>query len=103
MERSEVNVPWLQLVGAAIGGGWMWWASRDRKARLNLNEATPRVEWGPCCFCGLTIDETETDPCSITVVTHAEKQQFWFCHAACFRGRLTDIPEAPGLFEPAHF
>jgi hypothetical protein len=25
------------------------------------------------------------------------------CHSSCFRERLTDPPEPPGLFEPAHF
>jgi hypothetical protein len=25
------------------------------------------------------------------------------CHGSCFRAKLADLPEAPGLFEPAHF
>jgi len=58
-----------------------------------------KVEWGPCCFCGQPIGDSERDPCRVTVETRQEKWQVWFCHAECFKSRL-----APGsLFEPAHF
>lgn len=59
----------------------------------------PKVEWGPCCFCGELIAGSERDPCRVTVETRQEKWQVWFCHAACFKSRLA----AGSLFEPAHF
>lgn len=72
-----------------------------------MNEAEERsinrTSFGPCCFCGMGIEESETDPCRVTVHTSAERWQVWFCHSACFRERLTDPPDAPGFFEPAHF
>jgi hypothetical protein len=57
------------------------------------------VRFGPCCFCGEQIDASEVDPCRVTVETSAAKWQVWFCHAECFKARLTDNP----MFEPAHF
>jgi hypothetical protein len=27
----------------------------------------PKVEWGPCCFCGADIWTTEVDPCRLTL------------------------------------
>jgi hypothetical protein len=65
--------------------------------------ANTEVEWGPCCFCGTNICATAVDPCRLTVETKSEKWQVWFCHSACFKERLTNPPDAPGLFEPAHF
>jgi hypothetical protein len=61
------------------------------------------IKFGPCCFCARDIEKTGTDPCRITVVTASGKPQFWVCHGSCLREKLTDPPEAPGLFEPAHF
>jgi len=61
------------------------------------------VEFGPCCFCGCGIEKTDTDPCRVTVETATGKWQVWMCHGSCFRAKLADLPEAPGLFEPAHF
>jgi hypothetical protein len=61
------------------------------------------VTFGPCCFCGRDIAKTSIDPCRVSVVTADGKPQFWACHGACFRERLADPPEAPGLFEPAYF
>ena len=61
------------------------------------------INWGPCCFCGLQIAATNTDPCRVTVETASKKWQLWFCHAACFKQRLTDSPELMGLFDPVHF
>jgi len=63
----------------------------------------PEIKFGPCCFCGNDIDEQPPDPCSVRVTTVDGKWQVWRCHAACFRARLAVLPEAPGLFEPAHF
>ena len=68
-----------------------------------MSEEPPKVKWGPCCFCGSGIDGTDTDPCRIEVTAATGKWQVWFCHGDCFKQRLTDLPEAPGLFEPAHF
>jgi hypothetical protein len=64
---------------------------------------TVKVEWGPCCFCGREISQSQTDPCSITVSTVGEKWQIWYCHAGCFRSLLSDDPECQGLFDPVHF
>lgn len=61
--------------------------------------AEPKVGWGPCCFCGQPIADSEHNPCRVTVETRKEKWQVWFCHAECFRSRLA--PDT--LFEPAHF
>ena len=63
----------------------------------------PEIRFGPCCFCGKDIEAKDPDPCRVTVATGAGKWQVWSCHAACFRSRLAELPEAPGLFEPAHF
>jgi len=62
-----------------------------------------RIEWGPCCFCGLRIATTRIDPCRVTVETEEGKWQLWYCHAACFKERLAALPEHPGFFDPAHF
>lgn len=69
-----------------------------------MSDKRREVKWGPCCFCGREIDEIGSDPCRITVETSDGKWQVWFSHGACFRQRLTELPEAgPGFFEPAHF
>jgi len=61
------------------------------------------VEWGPCCFCGEVIAKRDVNPCRLTVETEQGKWQTWFCHAACFRERLIQLPESPGFLDPAHF
>jgi hypothetical protein len=61
------------------------------------------VLFGPCCFCGKDIEETDTDPCRVEVTTAKQKCQVWFAHADCFKERLVDLPDAPGFFDPAHF
>jgi hypothetical protein len=67
------------------------------------------VVFGPCCFCGKSIEEhapeeNAPDPCRITVETAGGKWQVWFCHAACFRERLSNSPDLPlGFLDPAHF
>jgi hypothetical protein len=61
------------------------------------------VTFGPCCFCARDIEEVGTDPCTIIVETATGKGQVWKCHASCFREKLSDPPESPGLFEPFHF
>jgi len=76
--------------------GWRLWI-RSMAAKES------RIEFSPCCFCGTVIEKQGTDPCRITVETVTGKWQVWFCHGACFRQRLAEIPEAPGLFEPAYF
>jgi len=43
------------------------------------------------------------DPCRVTVETTAGKWQVWTCHGNCFRARLFEHADHPGLFEPAHF
>src|SRR5437660_9333249 len=61
------------------------------------------IQSGPCCFCGSSITTTRVDPCRLTIETEAGKWQLWFCHGACFKQRLTALPDAPGFFDPAHF
>jgi hypothetical protein len=62
-----------------------------------------QVEWGPCCLCGNGIEPKAPDPLTITAETSEAKWQVWFAHSACFRKMLVDPPEAPGLFDAAHF
>jgi hypothetical protein len=61
------------------------------------------IRFGPCCFCAKDVERTGPDPCSVQVTTAAEKWQVWTCHGACFKAALAAPPEAPSLFEPAHF
>jgi hypothetical protein len=64
--------------------------------------APPKVTFnGPCPFCGELIDDTEIDPCRITVETRARKWQVWFCHAACFKSRIVENRYMD--LSPAHF
>ena len=65
--------------------------------------APEKVETGPCCFCASQIAGTTTDPCRMTVETASGKWQVWFCHAQCFKDRLSTRPDLLGLFDPAHF
>jgi len=62
-----------------------------------------KVEWGPCCFCELDVQPSDIDPCRVQVSTTSAKWQTWFCHAACFKQRIVNPPDAPGLLDPAHF
>jgi len=59
--------------------------------------------FGPCCFCGQDIASAGADPCTLTVETAGGKWQVWKVHADCFKSRLAEFPQAPGLFDPAHF
>jgi hypothetical protein len=60
--------------------------------------------FGPCCLCGRDIEPRDPDPCRITVETAGGQWQVWFCHAECFKERLTTPPGFPdGFFDPAHF
>ena len=56
---------------------------------------------GPCCFCGAMIDGSDVDPCRVTVETAAERWQVWFCHAVCFKERITSNEFVD--LSPAHF
>jgi len=67
-----------------------------------MSENIPRIRWGPCCFCAQQIADTAIDPCRVTVETSGGTVQWWYCHAACFKGRLANPPELIGMFEPAH-
>jgi hypothetical protein len=58
---------------------------------------------GICCFCAEKIARSATDPCRITVDTKGGKWQVWFCHGACFKDRLANLPDHPDFFSPAHF
>ena len=70
-----------------------------------MTEGAPMAEvrfGGWCCFCGKEMQNTETDPCEVVVTTSAGGTQAWWCHAECFKERITDPEEAPGFFAPAH-
>lgn len=75
----------------------------NKAASEERQNSSTKVEWGPCCFCGLGIQPSPVDPCRVQVSTASSKWQVWFCHAACFKQRIKNAPEAPGLFDPAHF
>jgi len=61
------------------------------------------LTWGPCCFCAREISQSAVDPCRVTVETAAGKWQVWFCHAECFKQRLSSQPDVLGASPPAHF
>ncbi len=63
-----------------------------------------QVEWGACCLCGRGIEPTSPDPLRLTAETADGNWQAWFAHAACFKSKLVDPPDAPpGFFAPAYF
>jgi hypothetical protein len=64
-----------------------------------------QIDFGPCCFCGKTIEKQGKDPCQITVEPNDgdDKWQVWYCHGACFKSHLAVLPDVPGFFDPAHF
>lgn len=46
-----------------------------------------------CCFCNKSIEQTDTDPCDISITTNwgkSDKQynQFFWCHLKCFKEYL---------------
>lgn len=55
----------------------------------------------PCCFCGLMIEQSNHDPCRVTVETSAGLWQVWFCHTACFKSRIAVVEYID--LSPAHF
>lgn len=60
------------------------------------------VRFGPCCFCGKHVEKQGIDPCEITVETAGGKFQVWYCHGACFKALLADLPDNHAeVFEPA--
>ena len=63
----------------------------------------PVVKFGPCCLCGEDIDEAGPDPCTVQVTTAQGRWQVWKAHGQCFKDRLATLPDALGLFDPAHF
>lgn len=55
--------------------------------------------FGPCCFCGVSIETTSVDPCRVIVEPATGRFQVWSCHAACFTERLApDRGMEPGIF-----
>lgn len=57
----------------------------------------------PCCFCAKRIEQTKVDPCHLAVTTADGYEQWWSCHASCFKAALTRDPVMKKLFEPDHF
>ena len=60
-----------------------------------------KVRWGPCCFCGKDIEASDTHPCRLTMETASEQWQVWFCHAMCFKSRISTAEDID--LSPAHF
>jgi hypothetical protein len=55
-----------------------------------------------CCFCGGEIEERSPEPLMLSIHTSPDnKDQWWCCHASCFKERLATNP--PDIFEPVHF
>jgi hypothetical protein len=61
------------------------------------------IDWALCCFCGADITPSSVDPLQLEVTTAAEKSQYWFSHADCFKNALCDKPEISRIFTPAYF
>jgi hypothetical protein len=62
-------------------------------------ESEAKVAWGPCCFCGQLIESNSIEPCRLTVQTQRGGWQEWFCHAECFKSRITKLYDLkPGIF-----
>lgn len=55
---------------------------------------------GPCPFCGELIEDTEIDPCFLTVTTKEGRWQKWWCHAQCFKSKIVENPFVD--LSPAH-
>jgi|HubBroStandDraft_4_1064222.scaffolds.fasta_scaffold2370573_1 hypothetical protein len=47
-----------------------------------------------CCYCNLTIESTDVDPCDINILINIDKpkdkqeNQTFYCHAKCFEKTL---------------
>ena len=47
-----------------------------------------------CSFCGIGIEENETDPCDLNILINIDKNenkqfnQFFYCHLNCFKEKL---------------
>ena len=76
---------------------------RDLLGGKKKEAVTPqKVEFnGPCPFCGKMIEESDIDPCGITVTTKEGKWQVWSCHSACFKEKMVSNPYLD--ISPAHF
>jgi hypothetical protein len=73
----------------------------DSRGRLIQRGSMPDVEFrGPCPFCGEFIEESELDPCSVTVTTKTGLWQVWYCHGRCFKGLVVENPHLD--LSPAH-
>jgi hypothetical protein len=68
---------------------------------MESENQTKVIFGGPCCFCGKEIEETQIDPCRITVETKNGLWQVWFGHSSCFKERISDNDYLD--LSPAHF
>jgi hypothetical protein len=75
--------------------------SGNRKAAASPASGVKVSFNGPCPFCGKMIEESDVDPCGITVTTKKGKWQTWSCHAACFKAKMVENPYLD--ISPAHF
>ena len=92
---------WWGSIAAALVG--LWIGVKHRSLTPPVVPQTQDVIGRLCCFCGKDIAVTAIDPCRVVVETGTNEWQAWYCHALCFKERLTDPPDGPGLFAPAHF
>jgi hypothetical protein len=87
---------------SGVRGGWLTPLIFALDHSMPMSDSDKdKVGWGPCCFCGRDIQQTDTDPCRVTVETVKGKWQVWVCHGSCFRSRITTATEID--LSPAHF
>jgi hypothetical protein len=41
-----------------------------------------------CCFCGKFADPKKAESLRLVAIDHDDHEQWWFCHASCFKARL---------------
>ena len=46
------------------------------------------LEGFACCFCGKFVDPKQADCLRLAAIDPDNHQQWWFCHASCFKTRL---------------
>ena len=103
--RHPANSGWSAPSGRTGPTEWAWACASC--VALESQSMTPLIKGSPshrlCCFCGEDILTDGPDPCALRVSTRLERDQLWFCHAACFKRRLCDLPDLRSIFVPAHF
>lgn len=68
---------------------WLAKARRWLTGRHGVSASgEPKVEWGPCCFCGQIISDQQHDLRRVVVSTKDDLWQVWCSHAACVSERV---------------